>query len=136
MILPGLVLIVALTAFLAVLDTKLQVLRLYPVVMNLSAGGFCVYTLIYPPSAIARLSTLAGMTITGPGVIYTRRLTWVWAVFLFLNAAAAGYTALFSSLDVWALYNGLISYGLMGLLLTLEYPVRLAYQRRHGESAP
>ena len=120
----------------AALDPQLRVLKLYPVLINLSAAGFAVYTLFYPPSAIERLSTTLGMVVEGPAVPYTRRLTMVWVGFFIANGVAAGYTAIAASTATWALYNGLLSYVFIGLLIGLEYPVRLRYRKRHESPAP
>jgi uncharacterized membrane protein len=72
--------------------------------------------------------------VEGPAISYTRRLTMVWIVFFIINALIAAYTAMATSAATWALYNGLISYMLIGLLLIVEYPVRLAYRKRHAEA--
>jgi len=116
---------------LAFLDPELRVLKLYPVGINVGAFAFCVYSLRNPPSAIQRLSSMLGMTMDGPAVVYTRRLTVVWTGFFAVNAVIAAYTALAATTGVWALYNGAISYVLIGLLLAVEYPVRLRYQKHH-----
>lgn len=115
----------------AALDPQLRVLKLYPVLINLSAACFGLYTLLYPPSAIERLSTTLGMVVEGAAVPYTRRLTMVWVAFFIANGIAAGYTAIAASTATWAMYNGLLSYVLIGLLIGLEYPVRLRYRKRH-----
>ena len=116
----------------ALADEQLTVLKCYPVIINLGAAGYFWYTLVNPPSAIARLSRAIGMQVEGPAVPYTHRLTAVWVVFFLVSAAVAAYTALFGSMGVWAWYNGLVSYLLIGLLILGEYPVRLIYRRRHG----
>jgi uncharacterized membrane protein len=121
---------------LAVWDQQLRVLKLYPVFINIIAGTYCIYTIVKPPSAIERLSRGLGMSVDGPAIPYTRRLTQVWTVFFICNAGAAVYTAVAASTQTWALYNGLISYLLIGLLLVVEYPIRLAYIRRQRGTAP
>lgn len=110
-------------------------IKAYPVLVSLAAAGFFLYTLISPPSAIARISVAVGMDVEGPAVPYTRRLTGVWLVFLLLNAAVAAGLALWAPLAWWALYTGLVSYALIGLLLLVEYPIRKRYQRRHRQAA-
>lgn len=45
-------------------------------------------------------------------------------LFFLVNGAIALFTALYSSDKIWALYNGLISYGLMGMLFVGEWLVR------------
>ncbi len=116
---------------LALFDTQLTVLKLYPTLINLGAAIFCIYTLLYPPSVIERISQLVGLQVDGPAVPYTRRLTMVWTGFFVINAGIAAYTALLASTSVWAWYNGLISYLLIGLMFAVEYPVRLLYRKRH-----
>jgi uncharacterized membrane protein len=46
-----------------------------------------------------------------------------------MNGLIACYTAFFTSLETWTLYNGLIAYILMGLLFAGEYVVRLRVQK-------
>ena len=69
------------------------------------------------------------------GVRYTRTVTWVWCGFFAVNAGIALWTALATSLETWALYNGLISYGLMGLLLGGELLVRGPVRRQEERRA-
>ena len=115
----------------ALLDPQLDILKLYPVLMNVGVAAYAIYTLVYPPSAIERLSRTIGMQIEGPAIVYTRRLTMIWVAFFIVNASISAYTALAAPISTWAWYNGLISYGLMGLLIIGEYPVRILYQKRH-----
>lgn len=51
---------------------------------------------------------------------YCRRVTRVWCGFLLLNGALAAALAFWAPLAWWALYTGLISYALIGLLLLGE----------------
>jgi uncharacterized membrane protein len=48
-----------------------------------------------------------------------------------LNGSLALYTAVAADIEVWALYNGVIAYVLMGLLFAGEYLVRRRVRRRH-----
>ena len=54
---------------------------------------------------------------------YTRNLTYVWAGFTFLNFLISLATV-FASEKIWALYNGFISYFLVGTFFIIEYIVR------------
>lgn len=127
----GGLLVLASFCVVALLDAQLRLLKLYPVLVNLGIASYAIYTLSHPPSAIERLSRGMGMQVEGPAVVYTRRLTMVWVAFFLINATIAAYTALFAATSLWAWYNGLISYVLIGMLIAGEYPVRLAYQKRH-----
>jgi len=65
-------------------------------------------------------------------VAYTRRVTQVWCGFFVLNGSVALVTALWASDATWALYNGLISYCLMGCLFAGEWLVRRKVKAGHG----
>lgn len=54
---------------------------------------------------------------------YTRNLTYVWAGFTFLNFLIS-FATVFASEKIWALYNGFISYFLVGTFFIIEYIVR------------
>ena len=60
-----------------------------------------------------------------PGIAeYCRQLTKVWAGFFALNILGCLWLAVFGDNKVWALYNGLIVYLLIGLLVIGEYAWR------------
>ena len=60
---------------------------------------------------------------------YCRSVTALWCAFLAANAVLALALALLAPLSAWALYTGLISYVLMGLLFAGEWLVRQARVR-------
>lgn len=108
-------------------------LRLYPVFMNLVMLLVFAWTLLHPPSAVERLARKVDPHLSELGVRHTRQVTQVWCGFFIGNGLVALYTALFSSLEDWALYNGFISYLLIGLLFAAEFMVRRIRQHRAGE---
>ena len=60
-----------------------------------------------------------------PGIAeYCRKLTIVWCVFFALNIVINIVLALYDEHQVWALYNGLIVYILLGVLVAGEYMFR------------
>ena len=81
-------------------------------------------SLVFPPSAVERIARLTEPDLPPAGVAYTRRVTQVWCGFFIFNGALALVTALRMSDRAWALYNGLIAYGLIGLLFGAEWLVR------------
>lgn len=122
-------LIVALVyAGFAIWDNQVITLRFYPVVVNAFMLLIFGTSLIYPPTVIERLARIQKPDLPPSGIIYTRRVTQVWCVFFLLNGSIALVTALWSSFEIWTLYNGLIAYVLIGLLLGGEYWVRLRTQ--------
>jgi uncharacterized membrane protein len=103
---------------------KERSVRLYPVFMNAAALAAFGATLVKPPSMIERLARLHDPGLPESGVRYTRRVTWVWCGFFVVNGSIALWTALAGSWQVWTLYNGMIAYVAMGLLLGGEWVVR------------
>lgn len=104
-------------------------LRLYP--FAVSSGMLLMFacSLHWPPSMIERFARMQTPDLPPAGVRYTRKVTQLWCVFLFLNAGVALYTALWSSREIWSLYNGFISYVLMGLLFAGEWIYRKRVRR-------
>jgi len=115
------------------LDARWEWVKLYPVLINVAGAAWFAWTLIRPPSAAERLARLANPRekFDWRKSLYTRRVTQIWVGFFLFNGAAATYTALAASTGVWTIYNGLISYLLIGLLLGGEYMFRLQYRKRH-----
>ncbi|WP_111885457.1 MULTISPECIES: septation protein IspZ [unclassified Acinetobacter] len=106
-------------------------LKLYPVCMNVGALIIFSMTLIKPPSMIERFARLAEPELPPEGVHWTRQVTKVWCGFFAINALIALWTVYFVSMKIWVLYNGFISYVLMGILLLGEYLLRKRQQRLH-----
>ena len=102
----------------------------YPVLVNAALLVVFATSLASPQSAIERIARWREPDLPVAAVAYTRRVTIVWSVFFALNGAAALYTALFTTLETWALYNGLIAYVLIGTLFAVELMIRTAFKAR------
>ncbi|MBZ4415730.1 hypothetical protein [Myxococcus sp. RHSTA-1-4] len=107
-------------------------LKLYPVLVNTMLLTVFATSLAWPPSVIERLARLREPELPPSGVAYTRRVTQVWCGFFVFNGGMALATALWASDATWALYNGLLSYGLMGLLFAGEWVVRRRVRASHA----
>ncbi|MEC4747112.1 hypothetical protein [Methylomicrobium sp. Wu6] len=107
-------------------------LRFYPVMMNGALLTLFAWSLFHPPTVIERLARLRHPDLPPSGVAYTRRVTQVWCGFFMVNGGIALATALWSSFEIWSLYNGLIAYLLMGTLFGGEYLVRIRTQKHAG----
>ena len=99
-------------------------LKLYPVIINFSLLLSFVLSLVYPPTVIERIARISEPELSSAGVQYTRKVTVIWCGFFFINGLVAIYTSVYASVATWALYNGLISYLLIGSLLGGEYLYR------------
>jgi len=106
-----------------------SLLRLYPAVV--SASMLCLFgdSLLRPPSMIERLARLREPELPAEGVRYTRHVTEAWCAFFVVNGGLAVYTALWTSREAWALYNGCISYIIMGCLFGGEHLLRRRLRR-------
>jgi len=96
----------------------------YPVVVSLSVASIFGLSLLYPPTMVERIARLMEPNLPPSGVIYTRRVTMVWTIFLLMNALISVATSIWGTLAQWTLWNGLISYLLMGMLFVGEIIVR------------
>ncbi|ASK32965.1 COG4648 family protein [Alloalcanivorax mobilis] len=108
-------------------------LRLYPVLVNLTLLALFAWTLWRPPSLIERLARWREPELPAAAVRYTRGVTLLWCFFFLLNGTLALYTARFTSVAIWSLYNGLISYLLMAVLFAGEWLYRRRARARHAK---
>lgn len=107
-------------------------LSFYPVTTSLAALCLFAFTLLRPPSMIERFARIVEPELPPSGVVWTRKVTKVWCAFFIINAAIACWTVFWGSQQQWLLYNGFISYLLMGGLFVGEYVLRKRHQRLHA----
>ena len=95
-------------------------------------------TLFFPPNIIFRFATLSDKSIKGSSYEqkvykYCQKVTIVWCCFFILNGTASALTTFADKIfglspdearKVWAVYNGGISYVLMGTLFVVEFIIR------------
>lgn len=110
-------------------------LKLYSVAI--SATLLCVFgsSLFFKPNIIFRFACLSDKTIKGSSFEnqvngYCRKVTIVWCAFFIINGSISAFSSLHDfgsdvlNDKIWSVYNGGISYILMGLLFTVEFIVR------------
>lgn len=130
-LLPALLVAALAIAVLAALDPRAAALA-YPVAMSLGMAASFGLSLWRGPSLVQILASMAEPDPSPAAQAYMRKVTLVWFVFLLGNAAIAAVTALLGDMGLWTLYNGLISYVLMGTLFAVEYAVRRMVRRREA----
>ena len=96
--------------------------KFYPVAMNFAVMAMFALSLLKKP-----LVQIIGERMQGAlpprGVIYARKATIAWAFFmLFLTACSAA--TVFMPDEVWAVFNGFVSYILIAIMFALEYIAR------------
>lgn len=104
-------------------------LKLYSVVISVTLLFVFGSTLFFPPTIIFRFANLADKSIKGSPYekdveSYCKKVCVVWCCFFVMNGSIAAFTAFFCSDRVWSIYNGGVSYLLMGLLFAVEFVVR------------
>ncbi|WP_255562303.1 hypothetical protein [Rahnella sp. PD12R] len=119
MAVSGIVLVIT-----SVVLRETSMLLYYPVAVNVLLLGLFFSSLFARQSLVERLARLSEPDLPPEGVVYTRRVTQVWCLFFVCNGSFALYTCLKGDVSLWALYNGGISYLLIGLLMGIEWIIR------------
>nr|WP_154325545.1 hypothetical protein [Pantoea sp. 201603H] len=101
-----------------------QLLLYWPVVVNGVMLGVFGGSLWTSMPLVERLARLREPELPPAGVRYTRRVTQVWCVFFIFNGAIALLTILYGNLKVWTLWNGMLAYMLIGILMAGEWLIR------------
>ncbi len=121
--------IVFVLALLTFITENAGILKLYPVIINLFLLAGFGFTLIHGPSMIYRFAILKDPDIPKSPekeaiTSYCRTVTRIWCLFFIGNAIVSGITVLLANELVWGVYNGFISYILIGTLMGGEYLYR------------
>lgn len=113
-----------------------RLLHVYPSLVNLGLLIAFGATLVRGPSMIEKFARIGTPDLSEPAVRHTRRVTQIWCAFFAANGLFSLHTALHWPREAWSLYNGAISYGLVGVLIAGEvvwrYLVILPRARRAG----
>ena len=110
--------------------------KLYPLAINFAMLMVFAYSYFRPPTVIETFARMSEKDMSPEAIKYTEKVTLIWCLFFICNGLASLYTALFTSLDIWMIYNGFVSYILMGTLMLIEYIVRLKVKKKHRSQAP
>jgi uncharacterized membrane protein/acyl-CoA synthetase (AMP-forming)/AMP-acid ligase II len=117
------------------------ILKLYPILMN--GTMLCAFgsTLFSPPSMIFRFAVLQDKSIRGSLAErriegYCRKVTLIWCIFFVLNGGVAVYSVFFASDAFWSIYNGGVSYILIGILFAGELIVRKMTDKKMPKAFP
>jgi uncharacterized membrane protein len=108
---------------LAIVDSPV-LLRWYPVLISGFMLSLFGLSLLHGMPLVERLARLTDPVLPDRAIPYTRRVTEVWCGFFLLNGMIAAGLTLWAPLSWWALYTGLIAYGLMGILFAGEWLLR------------
>lgn len=112
--------------------SKIYALKFYPVIVN--SFIFCVFfsSLFCKETIIQKIAKKMDGELTDFSRNYTRKLTYVWCVFLFINLAVS-FATVFVSEKIWTLYNACISYIALGVMFGVEYIVRIILRAKYDK---
>jgi uncharacterized membrane protein len=92
-------------------------------------------TLRRSPSMVETLARLRRRVLPDGAAAYCRAVTWIWCGFFAVNITISVLLALYSTLALWTAYNGMVAYGLVGILLATERVYRY-WRFRVDEGTP
>ncbi|CDL86534.1 conserved membrane hypothetical protein [Xenorhabdus cabanillasii JM26] len=107
-----------------------HLLMYYPVIVNAVLLTLFGSSLCYGPPIVERLARIKEPDLPPEGVAYTRKVTYIWCWFFIFNGTVAFGTCLYNDMTLWTLWNGMISYLLIGLLIIIEWLVRQRIKKR------
>jgi uncharacterized membrane protein len=124
---------VALATLIAWRFAPLLLLFAPPAVLSIAFGIFFATTL--RAGREPRIATFArlerGEALPPDLAVYTRRLTWIWTIFLFASAAIGLALAATAPIGTWSAFVNVGSYVAMGGLFVGEYLYRRVRYRQH-----
>jgi uncharacterized membrane protein len=88
-------------------------------------------TLISPPPVAEKFARVWVQNLSEDEIRYCRKVTQVWCAFFAGNGSLAAGLAVYASLGIWTIYNGVIAYLLMGTLFASEFLYRHWRFRRY-----
>ena len=112
--------------------SKIYALKFYPVIVN--SFIFCVFfsSVFCEETIIQKIAKKMDGELTDFSRNYTRKLTYVWCIFLFVNLSIS-FATVFMSPKVWELYNACISYIALGVMFGVEYIVRIILRAKYDK---
>ncbi len=96
----------------------------YPIIINglmLSLFGSSLWS---EQTVVERLARLQTPDLNEAGVRYTRKVTQLWCGVFIVNILITGAAIWLKFYDFWALYTGVISYCVIGVVMAGEWLVR------------
>jgi uncharacterized membrane protein len=103
----------------------------YPVFVNILLEIVFFSSLFSEKSIVTRLALLTHKELPPYAIKYTINVTKVWCAFFLLNGAFSLFTVLHGDIELWTIYNGFISYVLIGIVGIIEYAFRIIVRKRH-----
>ncbi|MBR2282117.1 MAG: hypothetical protein IJ863_05810 [Spirochaetales bacterium] len=127
-------LIMCICALVFIITKSDIVIKFYPCWITAVFGWMFLSSLIHKDPIILKFAKLWDVSIPvhpGYGAIerYCITWNWIWVGFFVLQLVINLYLAVWGSSRTWAIYNGLVSYLLQGLMFILQFGVNFFFNR-------
>lgn len=108
------------------------VIKFYPPIMNFTIFMIFFSSLFTKETIIQKFAKILNKKpLQEIELKYTKNLTYIWCIFLFLNFLISIVT-IFLSDKLWMFYNYFLSYFLVGAIFIIEYIIRIVFKKRHN----
>lgn len=108
---------------------RIVVLKFYPPICNFFIFLVFFSSLFSKETIIEKFARLSSSVMKDSTLRYAKKVNYVWCVFTFLNFLISIWT-IFLSDNIWMIYNGCVSYLLVGLVFGVEYIVRINLRKK------
>ncbi len=96
----------------------------YPVIINGLMLLIFASSLLTKQTIIERFARIKNPSIPVYAILYIRNVTKVWCLFFIINIGLSLSFIYIENYRAWAIYNGIISYVIMGILFIGEWLIR------------
>lgn len=110
--------------------TNFILLKYYPATIDFLFFIVFFSSIFQKETVIQKIAKVMEPDIKPKALVYTRNLTYIWALFMFINFVIA-FLTIFTSEKVWIFYNGFLSYFLVGIIFIVEYIIRINFKRKY-----
>lgn len=129
------VLIIIATLFgLAIILNRASLALYTPALINLGLLLSFGSTLFIGPPIIEIFARKHVKSLSAKEVKYCRNLTMLWSAFFIINGSISSIISTTGNMDYWIIYNGFISYIMIGLIFFIEMTYRYYRFRNYGNS--
>ncbi len=104
-------------------------MRSYPIIINASLFAVFFGSLFASQNIIEVFARKFDKQFHEGAVSYTRKVCVAWCVFFVINAGVSIWS-LFQTPEIWAFYNGVLSYILIGLMFIIEMLIRKLVKKK------
>lgn len=110
---------------------SIETMYWYPIIISGVMLFIFGSSLFAEQTIIERFARLQTPDLPEYGIVYTRRVTIVWTAFFIFNIIVTGTLILLENYQLWALFTGVISYLLMGIIMSVEYCIRQIVMKKY-----